>query len=97
MLDFLPAQPRDLVEAWDRIKRLVASVLDVQPVRAQALVTGAAGNLVAHGLKQPPKGAVAQVVGVGASTAVITIGAIDAKFVTVYTTANCTADIRLDV
>jgi hypothetical protein len=97
MLEFLPAQPRDLVEAWDRIKRLVASVLDVQLIRAQTLVTGSAGNLVAHGLKRPPKGAVAQVVGVGASTAVITIGAIDDAFVKVYVTANCTADIRLDV
>ena len=97
MLDFLPATPRDLAEAWDRIKRLVVSFQDVQVIRAQELTAGSAGKLVAHGLLRPPKGAVAQLVGTGASSAIVTIGAIDSLFVTVYTTADCTADIRLDV
>jgi hypothetical protein len=97
MLDFLPARPKDLPEAWDRIKRLVLSIQDVQVLRGETLRTGATGNLVAHGQKRRPKGAVGQPVGSGASPAVITIGAIDDLLITVYTTADCTADIRLDL
>jgi hypothetical protein len=94
--DFLASPPPAAVpDLWDRIVRLVLSMTALVPIEGQELVAGPEGNLVPHGQTTPPKFYSVDLVGDSASTAIITKGPIGPRFLTIYTTADCTADIEL--
>lgn len=79
-----------------RLDALVDSLGQVerQLLTAHALtVTGAAGQLVPHGRTRPPRSVRVQLVGDTAVSAIVTVGAIDATHVRVYTTAACKVDV----
>lgn len=94
MLDFNPTPPRDATESWARLIRLVESIQDVKLIKGVSLLEGSEGVTLPHGCtRKVPAAVLVQLTGVGAATAVATVGAVDATHVTIYSTTDATADL----
>jgi hypothetical protein len=93
LLDWNDQPPGGLLDAWRRIARLVHSIQDVKVIENVSLTNAAEGQLIAHHAKRAPRSVLYVLTGDAASTAIVTLGVIDATHVRMYASANCTVDL----
>lgn len=85
---------KDAADVYERVNNLLRSML--QPVRQRKDVLLTAGSQrIVHGGRTVPRQIVVVLTGSTPSTAIITRGAMDDRFVFLHTTADCTVDLEI--
>ncbi len=94
--------PADVASFWSRFLRYVRSTEERSLITllpsgdAVVISSGAAGTLVPHGVRgRIPRSAKAWPVGTAASTAVVTTGDIDARYIRFYTSSTTPVHVEV--